>query len=178
MSRNVGVIRRCSYLLPYNVLRSLHYSFVISHMSYAITAYGYAQSNATRKISNLVDKSIRLISGVERLTFDTHRDQEILSFSQTVEYFTAIKMYQIIKQDHHPYLMNRIEGNQIRHNISTRFSRTEMLTLPFMRFTKCQRSFIYTGIKVWNKLPIEIRNTDKLNTFKRSLKSFLLNGIG
>ena len=37
-----------------------------------------------------------------------------------------------------------------------------------------QRSVINTGIKLFNKLPIQIKKLDKFRSFKREVKTFLI----
>ena len=35
--------------------------------------------------------------------------------------------------------------------------------------------FRYSGIKIWNDIPVEIRELSSLNIFKKKLKGYLLN---
>ena len=42
------------------------------------------------------------------------------------------------------------------------------------RLTKTQQAVTFSGPKEWNKLPVEIKNANTLNIFKRLLKSHFL----
>ena len=67
IARNIGIIRKISFNAPCYVLRKLHYAFIHSTYTYAITAYGSASVSVTKKLSNLVDKSLKLVLGVRGL---------------------------------------------------------------------------------------------------------------
>ena len=46
--------------------------------------------------------------------------------------------------------------------------------LLFTKF-KSQTFFLYQSIKFWNSLPLEIKNSGNINTFKCTVETFLLN---
>ena len=48
---------------------------------------------------------------------------------------------------------------------------------PSLRLTKSQKGVHYAGIKIYNCLPLKIRElSGEINYFKKSLKTFLLHG--
>ena len=174
ISRNIGVIRKLSYVVPKSILRNLHFAFVNSHIVYSIISYGSATNTATNRLSKLVDKSIKINSGSNRISINVYRQQNLFGFSLTHQYFSIIKMYQILRMNLHHYFIEKIDRFQISHEHSTRFASGELFTLPFMRHNKCQRSFLYRGLQFWNQLPVSIRNLEKLEPFKRALHKYLL----
>ena len=46
-----------------------------------------------------------------------------------------------------------------------------MLFLPLAKTTKYQGSLRFSGTKIWNSLPLDLRRTHDLNKFKSGLKS-------
>ena len=58
------------------------------------------------------------------------------------------------------------------HNHDTRYG--DLLRTDFTRLTICQNSFNYLLPKIWNNLPIHIKNITKFNKFKFDLKSYLI----
>jgi len=40
-----------------------------------------------------------------------------------------------------------------------------------------QKSVFYEGVKMYNSLPADIKQSDRLKTFKRELKEYILNRI-
>ena len=47
------------------------------------------------------------------------------------------------------------------------------LCLPYVRTDRCKKSFLFSSIKWWNSLPLEIRISSSLVIFKNSLLKFL-----
>ena len=56
-----------------------------------------------------------------------------------------------------------------------RSSEQEILKVPFARTAYYKKSFSVTGPKLWNALPLEIRKSTSLATFKTSVKKYYLN---
>ena len=73
------------------------------------------------------------------------------------------------------YLSNLLTKCSETNVRSLRSSKQETLKVPFARTTYYEKSFSVTGHKLWNYLPIQIRQSSSLITFKNSVKSFYLN---
>ena len=84
-------------------------------------------------------------------------------------------MYRILKLDDHNYLASKVLSYQTNHLHGTRSVHNQNLNLLFFTRIKCQRSFLYNGIKIWNSLPLNIKNVqDNLKSFKKLFKNHLL----
>ena len=59
------------------------------------------------------------------------------------------------------------------HNLNTRFR--DNLYLPSTNLTMAQKEVLYTGSRIFNYLPLQIKNlSGDLKTFKKKLKNFLI----
>ena len=77
--------------------------------------------------------------------------------------------------DAHSFFKNKIDSFQTHHDHDTRAASLEHIVLPYYSRSKCQRSFLYRGLKYWNKLPLSIRNIpNNYNSFKNALKKHIL----
>ena len=56
-----------------------------------------------------------------------------------------------------------------------RSNKQEFLKVSFVRMAYYEKSFSVTGPKLWNALPLEIRKSTSLSTFKTSVKKYYLN---
>ena len=72
------------------------------------------------------------------------------------------------------YLLNLLTKCSETNVRSLRSSKQETLKVPFARTTYYEKSFSVTGPKLWDSLPIQIRQSSNLITFKQSVKSFYL----
>ena len=71
-----------------------------------------------------------------------------------------------------PHLFEAVNELSWQHNYNTRG--IHKYRLPRARVLPEANCFLYQCVKFINSLPNDIRNIDKLSTFKRSLKSYLL----
>ena len=63
-----------------------------------------------------------------------------------------------------------------RSQISNYPTRNQLdLDIPRQNLEFSKRSFFFSGAKTWNKIPLEIRISPTITTFKRKLKEFLQN---
>ena len=173
IASGVGVIRRMEQHVPKSVLLQLHYALVHSKFTYAITTYGSAGQNSIRRISNLINRSLKIVTNKNRITLDICKHEKLFDFHLSYKYFTCIKMFQIVKLNMHSYFTRKFQSFQIQHSHDTRGSASEHLTIPRMRLVRCQRSFLFTGTKNWNQLPVTVRNSENLKEFKKLLRIYI-----
>ena len=178
ISRGIGILRRLKPLVPLNVLKQLYFAFIYSQFSYAITTYQSAYLNQAQKLKNLINKAIKIIFNADSLTPAILKDKFIMNYDMTAEYFSCINMYRILKTNSHKFFSDKISSFQIEHEYLTRSASLELINLPFYRLTKCKRSFLYTGLTFWNRIPINIRNIpNNPHKFKKSIKSHIFDKI-
>ena len=173
VSRNIGVLRKISYFVPHHILRNIYYALIYSKFIYAINCYTSASATALNRISKLIDRALKLVTGENRITNNVCKEHKLFSFSMCRQYFSNIKMYEILIVGRHNYFSQKILNNQSNHHYSTRFTVSGNIRLPFMRYTKCQRSFLYAGALFWDKLPLSIKYANSLSKFKKSLKNYI-----
>ena len=56
-------------------------------------------------------------------------------------------------------------------------SRNGRIILPNFHLQVAQRSFLYRGSCLWNRLPPALRSTRKIGSFKRNLKTWVMENI-
>ena len=162
-------------MLPRSVLKQLFYTLIYSKFTYAITCYGSAYQNQTQRLKNLVNRALKLILNTTTLTSNICKTERVFDFDMAYEFFCSINMYKILCLNNHDFLATKIHSYQTNHSYETRSVANETLTLPLLTRSKCQRSFLYKGTKIWNNIPHEIRSVQgNLNSFKKLLKDFLL----
>ena len=131
ISRGIGMLRRLKYSVPNDVIKQLYFAFIHSHYTYAINSYQSAYQNQTHKLKNLINKALKLILNTSSSS-DLHlKENSIMNFDMSVEYFCCINMFKILKTNAHPFFMNRITSFQIEHEHGTRAASLEHVNLPF-----------------------------------------------
>ena len=175
LSRGVGLLRKMKYVVPRNVLKQLFFAFIYSMFTYGIICYGSAYQNQIQRIKNLVNRSIKLVLNIDTLTSEIYKREHLFDFDMAYQYFCSINMYRILQLNNHTFLATKIFSYQNFHTHETRLVHNQSLNLPLFTLTKCQNSFLYNGIKIWNSLPLEIRIIQfDLYSFKKALKNHIL----
>jgi len=156
-------IRAIKPFLYVDILRMIYFSYVHSVMSYGIIFWGNAyHSNSIFKIQKRI---LRIItnSGSHDSCRQLFKQLQILSVPS--QYIFSLLVF--VTKNRDPFLSN----SEI-HNLNTRFNHN--LHLPSTNVTLMQTAVLYTGSKIYNHLPSNIKVL--LNDAKRSksaLKSYL-----
>lgn len=100
--------------------------------------------------------------------FDTPTDNLFsqlnwMKFSDRVNYKKAILVYKFLN-NLLPEYMGKLFINT--ENRSLRSYEQRLLSVPKPRLEFCRKSLAYSGSKLWNSLPLNIRNSTNLQTFK------------
>ena len=117
-----------------------------------------------------------------RLIFRTTRSAHVtpmlhslhwLPIEQRIEYKLSLLCFKIISHQAPIYLSELLHlytpSRQLRSSTDTRVFR-----IPSFRTMSCgQRSFSYQAPFIWNQLPVSVRHSTSVSSFKSSLKTFL-----
>ena len=82
-------------------------------------------------------------------------------------------MYNLYHKQHPHNLNQYFSKSNVRHSRPTRCSSSLMFTIPLTKTTKLQQSFLYQGVKTWNSIPHNIKNSS-FSKFKSDSKQFFL----
>ena len=95
-----------------------------------------------------------------------------LSVSNLIQYDKAVMAYKI---------MNNLCPNSLqekftmRSQISANATRNcQDIDISKRNLAFSKKSFLYSGAKLWNDIPLDIRNSPTVLTFKKKLKDYLL----
>ena len=80
-------------------------------------------------------------------------------------------MYNIKNNENLFFLGNLFKT--VQHSIVTRTVTNNLLVLPFKKTDLGQRILRFHGVKIWNSIPLHIRNIQNIGRFKALVKSFV-----
>lgn len=97
---------------------------------------------------------------------------QFMSVRQRLRYNICIFIFKILNDMLPTQLRDRL---QIVGRKGTRETRQAgNIEIQFRKTKSAQKSLFYEGIKIYNDIPAEIKNCDKLELFKRRLKAHIL----
>ena len=165
LSKSIGIFAKIKNKLPLNSRLNYYYSFVYPFITYNVIIWGKAYSSHIEPIVTLHKRMVRLMKDADFLahTNPLFIELNILKFEDIYKYFTSIFMFKAIN-----------EGKFCtEHTLNTR--NRDLAQSEYHRTTQGQQSLSFMGPKVWNEIPLEIRNIKNLATFKRKLKKHYIN---
>ena len=133
-------------------------------MSYGDIFWG--NSHETHEVFKTQKRAIRILTNKSKQ--DSYRllFKELKILTQPLQYIYSLLI--VVAENKNLFLLNKDI-----HKFNTRSSYN--LHLPLVNLTVVQRGVFYSGCKIFNKLPSQIRNQfDNLKLFKRKLKSFVI----
>ncbi|KAJ8961392.1 hypothetical protein NQ318_014637 [Aromia moschata] len=139
--------------LGQDILRTVYYALVESHLKYAILAWGAAAKSHIKPLEILQKKFLKLIDLL-------YTEAKICDIRQLFFYNCTYKYH---KTRSGPILP--------RHEYGTR--NRFQFTVPMMTKTTGQRSYNYLGPKLYNTIPEELKQINN-KSIKYKLKSFIL----
>jgi len=168
ISRVVGIINRLSTIVPPFVRRCIYYSLIYSRICYGVVSWGRCSVSLRARLERLLSRSHKAISCSPAV------QNKFLNFDSIYKYFTALKLFKVLRMDQHPYFSSIVMELIPHHDHSTRFSSRDVFNTPGFVKAKCQNSFLYQAINVWNDLSEGVKASPNPGLFKRKLKEELL----
>ena len=164
ISKSLGIFYKLRNFLPLKSLISLYYTFIYPYFVYCNIVWCNTFSTHLIPLEMLQRKALRIIN---RSAYNSHTNvlfynNKILKLRDLNFYFQSIFMYNSNTSDFHS-----------NHTHNTRHSRSNLVPV-FQRTTRTQQSLSYSGPKIWNQIPIEIRLLPTVHQFKKKLKDYLV----
>ncbi len=169
----LGLIRS---FISESLALQLYKSLIMPHIDYDDVIYDAANKKDCQTLQVIQNGCLRICCKVDPKTpvLDLHRRTKIPFLSDR----RAAHSCNII--------FNGIHGNSTEginkmftyvhdtHNVNTCTSSDDIIKLPKYRLSKSQNNLCYRGVQYFNRLPQNIRGSESLTSFKRSMKLEIL----
>ena len=177
LSRTVGIFYKIRHFVPSDTLQIFYYSLFYSFLSYGISVWDFTFRSYFEKLSLVQKKTVKVMtfnkqtasstpifSDLEFLKIDDIRQFQLLSFVCGCQNKLAPAFF-------HSFF---VQCAQI-HSYSTRLASHGDLFLERKNaFQYGIRSVEYKGARLWNIVPVHIRESPSLSVFRSNLKKHFL----
>lgn len=175
IAKNIGIISRVAKILPKNIRLSLYNSLILPYLSYANLIWASNYVSPLQRLVILQKRAVRMIVGASRTEHSQpiFKDLNLLNLKQINTLQIALLLYSYS----HNLLPASFEGYfTLNSKIHEHYTRGAELYRPIKTRTNMRKFSIKSaGPRIWNSIPVEIRNAKNKFIFKKSLKIFLLN---
>ena len=174
-------LRNIAFLKKYvneDMIRRMVQNFVISRLDYCNSIYYGLPKFQLKKLQKILNRSVRLIKGLspqDRIT-PAMIDLHWLPVKARLEYKINILTYQALKFGKPKYirdLLSEFSTNShliLRHNVER-----HRLNEPRFNHAFGTRAFRICAPRLFNRVPVNIKDCNTLESFKSKLKTFLFN---
>ena len=126
------------------------------------------QNRAARIITGIYDYNVSASELVKSLGW--------VSLEKRCAYFTAITVFKCINNNAPVQLSQSFNFISDYHDVNTRSSSNYSLHVPKPNLELFKTSLVYRGSKIWNDLPLNVKQSVSLESFKSLYNSVILKG--
>jgi len=166
----LGKIRKA---LDTDTIQSLVHSLITSHLDYCNSLLIGTSAQNIHKLQLLQNAAARLIHWIPKQAHVTPLLKQLhwLPIPQRVIFKVLITTYKALHKLAPTYITELIRPYQPTRSL--RSENQALLEVPRIRNSYHHRSFAHTAPRLWNDLPLNLRESKTLNIFKCSLKTHL-----
>ena len=173
------MLRKVSELVPCSVLRTMYLSLIYPFIVYGIEAWGASCKTGLTKLRALQDRCVRLlVPTVGHAVPSAYSVLRLLPLEQVHKIFLLVKFYKYFLLGKSLTYFNKIVLNIPSHDHLTRFLTNDKINILDINVSRYYSSFLYQGIRLWNELSGEIRNSTSIHIFKIKLRKIAMLGSG
>ena len=171
ITRRITLLKLLSKYVNKAGLNQYFSSYILPIFDYGCLIWSRGSSTNNLRLFKLQKRAARIILNADILTPSESMFKELqwLSFSKHVLYHKSVMMFKALHGMAPEYLTEMFVKTSQIHSRSLRSTDNDMLRVPYAR----TNSFTVSGAKLWNTLPLALRLTSNLNTFKLNVKSHL-----
>ena len=166
LSRIVSLLYQLKNYVPNYVLKCLYNAHVVPHLQYCTSIWANSYPTHLLPLFRLQKKIIRIITGSDYYahTHPLFKESYSLKLFDINKLHIATYMYRLLKDNNETF--------HTPHNYPTRTR--DNLQIPMHSLTLFRHSLSYSGPKIWNSIPDEVKNSSTLHSFKNKYKRFIL----
>lgn len=171
LSSLMGSLRIIARCLPKYVRQTIYNSLVKPHILYLVELWGSASKTKLADIQIAQNKIIKILFHYPYLTPTSrlYKETKLMNIKQLYVYTTCMLVRKILDKKIH----SNISLKKNTHSRSGR--RPDQLSLPNTRTNYGRKTITYEGAKLYNTLPLSIRNVTTILEFKMKLTEHIVN---
>ncbi len=168
--KRLDILQAFKFKLNRSALERFYKSFVLPVLEYGDILWSGAQEYELNKLDSVQNRAMRIVTGAtERSQINRlYEDLGWHSLSQRREIHQLKWLYKILHGSCPPYLVELVPptvGERQRYNLRGAGNITPVPATSQIYY----KSFFPSTIRLWNLLPLEIRNSPSLNSFTSNL---------
>lgn len=178
ITQNLYLLQQIKDFLPTDARKLFVNSYILPHLDYCCVIWGNSSENLLGDLEKLQKRAARLILNEKLDKENTTRSYVLFSklkwmpLKDRIAYHRSIQMFKCLNKISDQGMSELFEFNRNIHRHNTRAAANHDLFVSHQNV----RSFSHLGATTWNSIPVHIRNSKTLTSFKNLyLNNFFAN---
>ena len=170
--KQINALKRIKHHLEKDSKMTIYNSYINCNFNYCSVIWMFANQSTLDKLERTNKRALRFVTNKGHISYEEMcRQEKQLNIYRRCIKSMAIQLFKV-KQGTAPSYIKELFSVQ---NSGYAMRDNQKMTLPeFNTVTFGKNSFRYFGAKVWNNIPIYIKNSTSLSTFKSAITRWLL----
>ena len=149
---------------------------IISRLNYCITCWSQAPSTTLTQIESLYKRAAKILDKKDRSFHHCHayKNRGLLNIGNLIKHANLVLIHKILYEEASPTLRDCIQLTASTAVRDTRASANMNCRAPLRTSSFGQAALSVRGIKMWNELPYDLKETPSSKRFSQQLRQFLL----
>ena len=162
-------LNKLKYIVPYSIRKIITQSIFTSVLVYCLPLFGGCEMFQIKELQVLQNKAGQIVthSAPRSRRSDLFDRLDWLTVNQLIVYHTLIVVYKVRLNNTPEYLANKLKND----------SRNGRIVIQNTDLSLAQKSFVIRGSNNWNSLPEHIRSQKKIGSFKKQVKTWIIDSI-
>lgn len=175
ISSKISLLRQLSSYVSVDIQKKYYQGYILPLMDYGSVVWGTTSAANIDRILKLQKRAARIILCADFTTPSAVMFHKLdwLPVDKRLIYNKAVFVYKALNNLSPQYIADLLRPVSETHSRTLRSSVNGALAVPRSRSSLFDRSFSYTAPRLWNSIPLLIRNSSTVNSFKHNVKSFL-----
>ena len=175
VSSKIGLLNKIKKFLPLHTRKLYYNAYILPVIDYCLTVWGSAPKFQLERIHKLQKRAARIILDMppETPSLPLFEQLDWLNIYERLEYNKYILLYKST-QNLTPTYINELFSFNTTENYSSRSSTNNDMYIKRHKTKMFEKSLQYSGPRLWNALPVNIRESSNINQFKRNVVSLII----
>ena len=165
LKKRLAGLQKLKNVVPFPQLKIITQGIFNSVLVYCLPLYGGCNKGDLEAVQVLQNKAAQIVTKSpprfeRKLMFDK---LDWLSVTQLIAYHTLIQVYKIKKSKEPEYL----------YEFLSRENRNGNIIVTNTGLSLAKSSFTFRGPELWNSLPVNVRNSNKIAVFKKGCRKWV-----
>ena len=178
ISKVCGIFAKLRHCVGFDILKTVYHALVASHLNYCNLIWGNANNYVLKPLITLQNRVLKIMTFAPFATSNVKQiydDLELLNLNQMHNLAKAKFAYKH-KNDMLPSNFdNYLHSTESIHTRNLRSTSSGNYRQVWGKLSHGFEMIQYDGAKLWNSIPVNIRNVENLKNFSEIYKIHLLN---